>query len=124
MADFEEWAKLANDTRWSYNGLLPYFRSTETYWTNETNYLQHGHTGPLEIEVPTTTGRIYPLRDAVYASFEDVGVEALPGLDANAGDNIGIGQIAEVSSRKLHCLSTAAKTVCLGSPGWQTPNCA
>lgn len=58
---------------------------------NDTDYDQHDHHGPLQIDVPSTTGRIHPLGDAVYASFEDVGIEALPGFDAKAGDNIGIG---------------------------------
>lgn len=93
--DFEEWASLANDSRWSYDGLLPYFRSTESFWNNSTNSDQHGYNGPLNVEVPTTTGRVYPLRDAVFNSYEAVGIEALPGLDANAGDNLGFGEIAE-----------------------------
>lgn len=99
--DYDEWAELVNDTRWSYDGLLPYFKKTEAFWSNETNYEQHGHAGPLEIEVPTVTDRVYPLRDAVYASLEDAGIEALPGLDANAGNNLGIGQISEVGLPKF-----------------------
>lgn len=93
--DFEEWASLANDSRWGYDGLLPYFRSTESFWNNSTNPNQHGYNGPLKVEVPTTTGRVYPLRDAVFNSYEAVGIEALPGLDANAVDNLGFGEIAE-----------------------------
>lgn len=93
--DFEEWASLANDSRWGYDGLLPYFRSTESFWNNSTNPDQHGYNGPLKVEVPTITGRVYPLRDAVFSSYEAVGIEALPGLDANAGDNLGFGEIAE-----------------------------
>lgn len=93
--DFEEWASLANDSRWGYDGLLPYFRSTESFWNNSTNPSQHGYNGPLKVEVPTTTGRVYPLRDAVFNSYEAVGIEALPGFDANAGDNLGFGEIAE-----------------------------
>lgn len=93
--DFDEWAEIADDSRWSYDGLLPFFRRSETFWSNTTNPDQHGHDGPLQIEVPSTTGRAYPLRDAVYSSYESVGIRALPGLDANAGDNLGFGQIAE-----------------------------
>lgn len=96
--DFDDWAELAHDTRWNYDSLLPYFKETETFWSNVTNYEQHGHAGPLEIEVPSVTGRVYPLRDAVFASLQAAGIDALPGLDANAGDNIGIGQISEVTN--------------------------
>lgn len=98
-SDFAEWSGLVNDPRWSYDGLLPYFKATESFWSNTTNYEQHGHYGPLEIEVPSITGRIYPLRDAVYDSYEAVGIKALPGLDANAGTNLGFGQIAEARRR-------------------------
>jgi choline dehydrogenase-like flavoprotein len=94
-ADFEEWASLANDSRWSYEGLLCYFKSTESFWNDGTNPSQHGYDGPLKVEVPSTTGRVYPLRDAVFNSYEAVGIEALPGLDANTGDNLGFGEIAE-----------------------------
>lgn len=97
-ADFDEWSGMVNDPRWNYDGLLPYFRASETFWSNTTNFDQHGHHGPLEVEVPSTTDRIYPLRDAVYDSYEAVGIVALPGLDANAGNNLGFGQIAEVCS--------------------------
>lgn len=93
--DFEEWASLANDSRWGYDGLLPYFKSTESFWNNSTNPNQHGYGGPLTVEVPSTTGRVYPLRDAVFNSYEADGIEALPGLDANAGNNLGFGEIAE-----------------------------
>lgn len=93
--DFDEWASLAEDSRWSYDGLLPYFKSTESFWNSNTNPSQHGYDGPLKVEVPSTTGRVYPLRDAVFNSYEAVGIEALPGLDANTGDNLGFGEIAE-----------------------------
>lgn len=93
--DFDEWASLANDSRWGYDGLLPYFKSTESFWDDSANPSQHGYDGPLKVEVPTTTGRVYPLRDAVLNSYEAVGIEALPGLDANTGDNLGFGEIAE-----------------------------
>lgn len=95
-SDFDEWADLVNDTRWSYDGQLPHLKDTETFWSNSTNLQEHGHSGPLKIEVPSTTGRVFPLRDAVYASYEAVGIEALPGLDANAGNNLGFGEISEV----------------------------
>ncbi|KAJ0166101.1 Pyridoxine 4-oxidase [Colletotrichum tanaceti] len=93
--DYDEWAQRVNDSRWCYHSQLPYFKRSEDYWTDNVNQESHGHKGPLKIEVPTTTGRLYPLRDAVYESYESVGIKALPGLDANAGENIGFGEIAE-----------------------------
>ncbi|KZL85317.1 glucose dehydrogenase [Colletotrichum incanum] len=93
--DYDEWAALVNDSRWSYENQLPYFRRSEEYWTDDVNPDEHGHDGPLKIEVPSVTGRVYPLRDAVYESYETVGITALPGLDANSGENIGFGEISE-----------------------------
>ncbi|GKT95570.1 glucose dehydrogenase [Colletotrichum tofieldiae] len=93
--DYDEWAQLVNDSRWSYDSQLPYFKRSEEYWTDHVNPDEHGHHGPLKIEVPSVTGRVYPLRDAVYESYETVGITALPGLDANAGENIGFGEISE-----------------------------
>ncbi|KAK1457528.1 hypothetical protein CCUS01_09642 [Colletotrichum cuscutae] len=92
--DYDEWAELANDSRWSYDSQLPFFKRSEAYWT-DVNADEHGYDGPLKVEVPSVTGRVYPLRDAVYASYESVGVKALLGLDANAGQNLGFGEIAE-----------------------------
>ncbi|KAF5528611.1 Oxygen-dependent choline dehydrogenase [Colletotrichum aenigma] len=93
--DYDEWAELVNDSRWSYESQLPYFKRTEEYWTRDVNPEEHGHEGPLKIEVPSVTGRVYPLRDAVLDSYASVGIEALPGLDANGGTNIGVGEISE-----------------------------
>ncbi|KAJ0352818.1 hypothetical protein COL154_003622 [Colletotrichum chrysophilum] len=93
--DYDEWAELVNDSRWSYESQLPYFKRTEEYWTRDVNSEQHGNEGPLKIEVPSVTGRVYPLRDAVLDSYASVGIEALPGLDANGGSNIGVGEISE-----------------------------
>ncbi|OHE94571.1 hypothetical protein CORC01_10099, partial [Colletotrichum orchidophilum] len=92
--DYDEWAELVNDSRWGYDGQLPFFKSSEEFWT-KANADEHGYDGPLKVEVPSITGRVYPLRDAVYASYESVGIEALPGLDANSGQNLGFGEIAE-----------------------------
>lgn len=93
--NFEEWAFLANNSRWGCEGLLHYFKRTEIFWNNSANPSRHGYDGPMRVEVPSTTVRTHPLRDAVFNSYEAVGIEALPGLDANAGNNLGFGDIAE-----------------------------
>ncbi|KAK1637316.1 GMC oxidoreductase-domain-containing protein [Colletotrichum phormii] len=92
--DYDEWADLVNDSRWSYDSQLPFFKRSEAYWT-DVNADEHGFDGPLKVEDPSVTGRVYPLRDAVYVSYESIGIKALPGLDANAGQNLGFGEIAE-----------------------------
>lgn len=45
--DYDLWAKLVGDVRWSYNGLLPYFRKTETHYDSNGNMAQHGFKGPI-----------------------------------------------------------------------------
>ncbi|KAH8653769.1 hypothetical protein BX600DRAFT_386030 [Xylariales sp. PMI_506] len=93
--DFDEWAQIVGDTSWDYEAWLPYFKAAETFWSDKNNADDHGHSGPLALEVPSTTGREYPLRDTVYASYESIGIEALPGLDGNAGNNLGFGENVE-----------------------------
>lgn len=44
--DFDDWAELAHDTRWNYDSLLPYFKETENFWSNVTNYEQQVTRGP------------------------------------------------------------------------------
>ncbi|KAI1207014.1 GMC oxidoreductase [Annulohypoxylon truncatum] len=93
-ADFDSWAEIVNDSRWSYEGQLPYFKKTERWYSTEnSNY--HGQDGAMYIEAPTSTGRIYPLAEITRDSWRDLGLQVLPGCDMNAGDNIGLGDINE-----------------------------
>lgn len=49
-ADYDLWGKLVGDDRWSYNGLLPYFRRTEHHHDSNANPNQHGFEGPIFTE--------------------------------------------------------------------------
>lgn len=93
--DYDEWAEVVGDDTWNYQGWLPYFKKAETFWSSSTNTDQHGHDGPLRLQVPSTTNRQYPLREAVSKAYESVGIKALPGLDVNAGQNLGFGENVE-----------------------------
>ncbi|ATG47673.1 pyridoxine 4-oxidase [Celeribacter ethanolicus] len=52
-ADFARWAELSGDARWSYDGLLPHFKATET-WNIPEDAL-HSSDGPMPIMLPDET---------------------------------------------------------------------
>ncbi|KAK7992195.1 Oxygen-dependent choline dehydrogenase [Apiospora saccharicola] len=83
------------DRRWSYDGMLPYMKKTELYWYQTINAEQHGYKGHVHLQTPTSTNRTYPLRQKALESWEQVGVPALPFLDANAGDITGVAEFSE-----------------------------
>ncbi|KAK7946935.1 GMC oxidoreductase-domain-containing protein [Apiospora aurea] len=92
--DYDHWAETVGDRRWSYAGQLPYFRKSEDYCDSK-NPDQHGKGGPIHVDSVTCTGRHYPLRDKVFDSWHEAGVESIPELDGNAGKIIGIGELYE-----------------------------
>ncbi|KAH0420686.1 hypothetical protein CcaCcLH18_13874 [Colletotrichum camelliae] len=92
--DYDEWAELVGDERWSYENQLPYMKKAED-WFNANNAAQHGNGGPLHVASVSSTGRAYPLRDAVGSGWDELGVPELPDLDSNAGNNIGRAELTE-----------------------------
>ncbi|KAI1097857.1 GMC oxidoreductase [Jackrogersella minutella] len=97
-ADFDSWAEIVNDRRWSYDGQLPYFKMTEK-WFNGENSEFHGQNGKLQIESPISTNRIYPLAAMTEQAWNESGVSKLPGNDMNAGINRGFGELNENRSQ-------------------------
>ncbi|KAI1841285.1 hypothetical protein JX266_012521 [Neoarthrinium moseri] len=93
--DYDLWAQTVGDDRWSYDGQLPYFRSTEDWCDDNQNPDQHGHEGPLYVASVSSTGRQYPLRDQVEQSWHEIGVETIPELDGNAGNTLGVSELFE-----------------------------
>ncbi|KAJ4164933.1 hypothetical protein LMH87_006586 [Akanthomyces muscarius] len=93
--DYDLWAETVGDHRWSYDGLLPYFRETERVANASINPEQHGTNGPVYIQGVVSTEREYPLREKVLDSWKDVGVNMLPHLDGNAGEPNGVGDLFE-----------------------------
>ncbi|EQB49383.1 hypothetical protein CGLO_11300 [Colletotrichum gloeosporioides Cg-14] len=92
--DYDEWAEIVGDERWSYENQLPYMKKAED-WFNTNNAAQHGNDGPLHVASVSSTGRAYPLRDVVASGWDELGVPELPDLDSNAGDNIGRAELTE-----------------------------
>ncbi|KAF4781345.1 GMC oxidoreductase [Colletotrichum scovillei] len=93
--DYDIWAERVGDQRWSYEGQLPYMKKTESLFDNLTNPLSHGHTGPVKVQSPGSTGRVFPLREPLLESWRELGIDALPQLDNNAGNNLGVADLQE-----------------------------
>ncbi|XXG96893.1 hypothetical protein Hte_003184 [Hypoxylon texense] len=56
--DYDAWAEVVGDKRWSYKSQLPYFTKTEAWYKKSAS---HGLDGKLHVESPMSTGRLYPL---------------------------------------------------------------
>ncbi|KAK1714109.1 GMC oxidoreductase [Colletotrichum acutatum] len=93
--DYDIWAERVGDPRWSYEGQLPYMKKTESLFDNFTNPLSHGHTGPVKVQSPGSTDHVFPLREPLLESWKELGIDALPQLDNNAGDNVGVADLQE-----------------------------
>jgi choline dehydrogenase-like flavoprotein len=102
--NYDEWAKLVGDRRWSYDGLLPYFRKIETYFDPDGDRIAHGFDGPIKMEAAAT--RQYPLREQVKAAWAAVGVAYKP--DMNDGNPIGLGQLVENRADGVRQIASSA----------------
>ena len=82
---------MANDKRWSYDGLLPYFRKTESHHDPQGNSHEHGFDGP--IHSTPALGRTYPLTKQLKEAYVEIGVKSIS--DHNGGDNKGMAPYVE-----------------------------
>ena len=85
-ADYDLWGKIVNDKRWSYDGLLPYFRKTESHHDPRADPHQHGFDGP--IHSTSALDRTYPLTAQLKEAYLKIGVKHIS--DHNSGDNKGM----------------------------------
>ncbi|KAK9423376.1 putative Pyranose dehydrogenase 3 [Seiridium unicorne] len=92
--DYDEWAQIVGDERWSYDGQLPYFKQTETHWAFANAY-QHGYHGNQKIQSALSTNRSFPLREKVYQAWHEIGVQDAPYMDNDGGEPIGISDYSE-----------------------------
>lgn len=70
-------------------------KATESFDNGTVDSSQHGSDGPMYIQSVINTHREYPLRQQVLESWEELGVEPLPNLDADAGNPLGVGDLCE-----------------------------
>jgi choline dehydrogenase-like flavoprotein len=94
-ADYNRWGELVGDKNWSYEGLLPYFRKTETHFDPHADQSAHGADGPIHnVSVSAShPGRKYPLEEPLKAAWKKIGVEVIQ--DANAGSPLGLSELVE-----------------------------
>ena len=89
--DYDLWAKEVSDPRWSYQGLLPYFRRLEHYHDSEADPEHHGFDGP--IYTTAVASRNYPLGKTLHDAFEKVGYQDNPQF--HNGNPLGLGPWTE-----------------------------
>ena len=90
--DYNLWADIVGDKRWSYEGQLPYFCKTESHHDPKgVDPEQHGFEGPIHT---TASARNYPLKDVLRKAFlQGTGLPEI--TDANGGNPIGVAPYTE-----------------------------
>jgi choline dehydrogenase len=90
--DYDEWARLTQDARWSWDAVLPVFRKTEDYYGGPSEY--HGSGGEWRVDLQR-------LKWTVLESFREAAEQSgIPRTDDfNRGDNTGVGYF-DVNQRK------------------------
>lgn len=91
--DYDSWSRLVGDPKWSYEGMLPYFKKAETHHTASHGEEQHGFNGPMQTNSHTSAGRKYPLRALVKQAWEEIGAKEI--ADINAGSPLGMGELID-----------------------------
>ena len=94
-SDYDQWAETVKDDRWSYTGLLPFFRKTERYFDPNANLKQHGSSGPMHVTTVSASDpqRKYPLREPVRTAWEELGLKYNP--NSGCGSLTGISECLE-----------------------------
>ncbi|KAI1483055.1 putative GMC oxidoreductase [Daldinia eschscholtzii] len=93
--DYDLWGSVADDPRWSYDGLLPYMRKSEKLFNDTLHPDQHGHDGPMVIQTSLSTNRTFPLREYALQSWAELGINPLPDFDSNWIHRLGVGDLQE-----------------------------
>ncbi|EXJ61780.1 hypothetical protein A1O7_02210 [Cladophialophora yegresii CBS 114405] len=79
--DYDRWAQVVGDSRWGYDGLLPYFEKIEK-----------DHITNVAVS-KSSPNRKHPLRERVLQAWLDLGLENIS--SANSGEPIGVGEFVE-----------------------------
>ena len=92
--DYDHWAMLVGDTRWSYQGLLPFFRKSENYFDPKAYPEQHGFSGPMHVTSVSASDpkRKYPLREPIRTAWSEIGASYNPN---SSGSIVGILEFLE-----------------------------
>ncbi|OTA60273.1 GMC oxidoreductase [Hypoxylon sp. EC38] len=99
-ADYDEWAEVAGDKRWSYEGLKPWFVKSETFYDSSADPREYGFEGPMYVtSIAATEGgrRKYPLRETVKNAWAELGVHH--NVDRKNGASVGVNEMHENSDK-------------------------
>ncbi|KAH6647946.1 choline dehydrogenase [Truncatella angustata] len=82
-ADYNEWAEVAGDQRWSYEGLKPWLIKSECFKDHQADASEHGFDGPMHVTPVSqdeSGARVYPLRETIRQAWAEIGVDHTTGL--------------------------------------------
>ncbi|PQE23315.1 glucose dehydrogenase protein [Rutstroemia sp. NJR-2017a WRK4] len=93
-SDYDAWARIVGDERWSYEGLLKYFKRSEAFREGEADRAQHGRDGPMKISSISGSDakRKYPLREPLLKAWTELGVQR---VSSSAGKLAGLSEFLE-----------------------------
>ncbi|KAI9698850.1 MAG: hypothetical protein M1820_007357 [Bogoriella megaspora] len=76
-SDYDHWAKVVGDERWSYERQLPYFRKSECVLDTSIDPEYRGSKGPLRVTSVSASDpkRIYGLREPLRSAWNELGVQ-------------------------------------------------
>ncbi|KAG4220329.1 hypothetical protein PC116_g31192, partial [Phytophthora cactorum] len=95
-ADYDEWAEVAGDKRWSYEGLKPWFVKSENFYDTSADPQEHGFDGPVHVTSVSAAEerqRKYPLRETVKKAWVELGV--FHNIDRKNGASVGLNEMHE-----------------------------
>ncbi|KAK8119647.1 uncharacterized protein PG998_004273 [Apiospora kogelbergensis] len=96
-ADYDDWADVVGDARWSYEGIKPWLRKSERFFDAGADADEHGFDGPMHVvsvSASESGARQYPLRQAVRDAWGELGMSLNPRKD---GTITGVAEFYENS---------------------------
>lgn len=98
---YDEWARVVGDDRWSYEGLLPFFKKSESFPVPGMS--EHGYEGPIR---PSLVDRQYPLKQPILDAITGAGVKQRE--DITDGDVLGVGPLMESwrNNQRVHAANS------------------
>lgn len=93
--DYDHWAEVVGDERWSYEGMLKYFRRSERHWDKNADPKEHGFQGPVYTTSVSASDeeRRYPLREPLRRAWQQLGLRF--NEDGNSGEPLGFNECVE-----------------------------
>ena len=94
-SDYDQWARVVDDERWSYTGCLPYLKKAEQHLNAEKNSEHRGSDGPIRVTsvAKSDPKRKYGLRERIKAAWEELGLQS--NSDGDCGSLAGIRELLE-----------------------------